>query len=143
MFEIDWSFLNDPSSYVSLLTLTLMEIVLGIDNIVFITIVCGKLPEELEHKARRVGIGLALISRLALLFALSWVMQLKQPLFSLFEHAFSGRDLIMIGGGLFLIGKATHEIYENVEHPGVGIEGALEQAEQTPDADPTNARVSC
>lgn len=114
---MDFSIFSDPAVYVSLLTLTLMEIVLGIDNIVFITILCGKLPPEYEHKARRIGIGIALISRLGLLFALSWVMGLTKPLFTLLEHSFSGRDLILIFGGIFLIGKATHEIYENVEHP--------------------------
>lgn len=116
---MDFSIFSDPAVYVSLLTLTLMEIVLGIDNIVFITILCGKLPPEFEHKARRIGIAIALISRLGLLFALSWVMSLTKPLFTLMAHDFSGRDLILIGGGIFLIGKATHEIYENVEHPEV------------------------
>lgn len=138
---MDFSFLSDPSSYISLLTLTLMEIVLGIDNIIFITILCAKLPKDFEHKARRIGIALALFSRLGLLFALSWVMSLKEALFHIqtkfpqgvetalvkgsqlsaelmpYYKAFSGRDLILIGGGLFLVGKATHEIYENVEHP--------------------------
>lgn len=148
---MDFSFLSDPSSYVSLLTLTLMEIVLGIDNIIFITILCGKLPKEQEHRARRIGIALALISRLGLLFALSWVMSLKDALFHVqtefgkgvevalvkgsvlaaelapYYKAFSGRDLILIGGGLFLVGKATHEIYENVEHPN-GDENELREA---------------
>jgi predicted tellurium resistance membrane protein TerC len=114
---MDLSFLSEPATYVSLLTLTLMEIVLGIDNIVFITILCGRLPKEHEHRARRAGIAVALISRLLLLLSLSWVMQLTKPFFTLFGTEFSGKSLILLGGGLFLIGKATHEIFENVEHP--------------------------
>jgi predicted tellurium resistance membrane protein TerC len=114
---MDLAFLSDPATYISLLTLTLMEVVLGIDNIVFITILCGKLPKEVEHKARRAGIALALVSRLLLLFSISWVMRLTQPLFTLVDKQFSGKSLILLGGGLFLIAKATHEIFENVEHP--------------------------
>lgn len=114
---MDLSFLSDPATYVSLATLTMMEIVLGIDNIVFITILCGKLPKELEHKARRAGIAVALLSRLLLLFSISWVMRLTEPLFTLMDKSFSGKSLILLIGGLFLIGKATHEIFENVEHP--------------------------
>jgi predicted tellurium resistance membrane protein TerC len=108
-------FLSQPDTYVSLLTLTLMEIVLGIDNIVFISILTAKLPLELQPKARRLGLSLALFFRLALLFALSWVMGLTQPLFSLFGKGFSGRDLILLGGGLFLVAKATHEIHDKLE----------------------------
>ena len=102
---------------VSLLTLAAMEIVLGIDNIVFISILVGKLPPEEQGKARTLGIGLALVMRLGLLFAISWVMGLVEPLFSIpvVEHTVSGRDLILLGGGLFLIGKSTHEIYEKLE----------------------------
>ena len=136
----DLSIWSDPAVYVSLLTLTLMEIVLGIDNIVFITILCGKLPESVEHKARRLGIGLALISRLGLLFALSWVMRLTKPLIEagtipFVDHAFSGRDLILLGGGIFLIGKATHEIYENVENPEVDSVEEAALASQDPEVD--------
>lgn len=109
--------LQKPETYISFFTLAGMEIVLGIDNIVFITILTGKLPPERQHSARRLGIGLALISRLALLFALSWIMGLTKELFVLFEHAFTGKDLVLLCGGLFLIWKATVEIYENVEHP--------------------------
>ncbi len=141
---MDFSVLLQPEAIVSLLTLTLMEIVLGIDNIIFITILCGRLPDNLEHTARRIGIGIALVSRIGLLFALSWVMKLTDPLFSLgwfvgdtfaflgesfnegLTRDFSGRDFILIFGGLFLIGKATHEIYINVEHPE---EESLEHAE--------------
>jgi predicted tellurium resistance membrane protein TerC len=106
---------SQPEAWVSLATLALLEIILGIDNIVFIAILSGKLPPEQRLFARRAGLGLALISRILLLFSLSWVMRLQDPLFSLFGHAFSGRDLILLGGGLFLIAKATHEIYDKVE----------------------------
>lgn len=113
---------SQPETYLSLLTLAVMEIILGIDNIVFITILCGKLPGEWEHKIRRVGIAIALISRLALLGALSWIMGLKASMiqFEVFGSAFdfSGRDLILLFGGIFLVGKASHEIYESTELPG-------------------------
>ena len=101
----------------SLATLSAMEIVLGVDNIVFISILVGKLPPEEQGKARSIGIGLALVMRLGLLFAISWVMGLTRTLFTLpgIDHEISGRDLILVGGGLFLIGKATHEIYEKLE----------------------------
>jgi predicted tellurium resistance membrane protein TerC len=107
--------LTDPATYVSLLTLTAMEIVLGIDNVVFIAILVGKLPAELQPRARRLGLGLALIMRLGLLFAISWVMGLTEPLVSAFGRGFSGRDLILLGGGLFLVAKATHEVYDKLE----------------------------
>jgi len=107
----------DPEAWVSLLTLSAMEIVLGIDNIVFITILCGRLPKDKQVFARRLGIGLALISRLGLLFALSWIMGLVKPLFTIMDHPVSGKDLLLLLGGLFLLGKATHEIYVTVEAP--------------------------
>ncbi len=109
--------LHDPEVYVSLLVLSVMEIVLGIDNIVFITILCGRLPREKQLGARRLGLAVALLSRLGLLLTISWVMRLQDPLFEL-VRPFSGKDLILIGGGLFLLYKATHEIFVNVEHPG-------------------------
>jgi predicted tellurium resistance membrane protein TerC len=99
---------------VSLLTLTALEIVLGIDNIVFISILTGRLPPDQATFARRLGIGLALLMRIGLLLAISWVMSLTQPLFELIRP-FSGRDLILLGGGLVLIGKATWEIYDKLE----------------------------
>lgn len=110
---------STPQAWISLATLAALEIVLGIDNIVFISIVSGKLPEEKRLFARRVGLMLALLTRLLLLFSISWVMQLNSSLFSVFGHDVSGRDLILILGGLFLIGKATVEIYDKVEvaHP--------------------------
>ena len=100
---------------VALLTLTAMEIVLGIDNIVFIAILVSKLPQELQEKARRLGISLALIFRLGLLFSISWVMGLTKPLFEVFGQAFSGRDMILLVGGMFLIAKATYEIHEKLD----------------------------
>lgn len=99
----------------SLLTLTAMETVLGIDNIVFISILVGKLPEHQRAKTRNIGIALALIIRLGLLFSISWVMGLTEPLLNIMDFSFSGRDLILLFGGLFLIGKATFEIHHKVE----------------------------
>jgi predicted tellurium resistance membrane protein TerC len=98
----------------ALLALIGMEIVLGIDNIVFISIVAEKVPADRRDRVRKLGIGVALLFRLGLLFSISWVMGLKEPLFSIFNHSFSGRDLILLGGGLFLLTKATHEIHDNV-----------------------------
>jgi predicted tellurium resistance membrane protein TerC len=114
--------LTNADAWIALLTLTLLEIVLGIDNIVFIAILAGKLPEEQQKKAYRLGLGGALITRLLLLFALSWVMQLTAPLFTLFGVEISGRNLILLFGGLFLIAKSTHEIYDKVE---IGDEEAV------------------
>ncbi|MBP9112319.1 MAG: TerC family protein [Polyangiaceae bacterium] len=107
--------LSNPETYVSLLTLTAMEVVLGIDNIVFISILAGKLPQEEQPSARRIGLLLALVLRIGLLFAISWVMGLTVPLFSVAGHGFAGRNLILLTGGLFLIGKATHEIHDKFE----------------------------
>ena len=106
---------TEPATWLSLITLTAMEIVLGIDNIVFISILVDKLPVSQQSKARRIGLGLALILRLALLFAITWVMGLTNPLIEIAGKEFTGRDLILLGGGLFLIGKATREIHENLE----------------------------
>jgi predicted tellurium resistance membrane protein TerC len=104
---------------VSLVTLSAMEIVLGIDNIVFLAILSQRLPAERQKKARRLGLALALIMRLALLMTLSTIMKLTAPLFTVLGQGFSGRDLVLLGGGLFLIGKSAHEIYGDVEgaHP--------------------------
>jgi predicted tellurium resistance membrane protein TerC len=123
--NVDLEMFADPDTYVSLITLTAMEVVLGIDNIVFISILTGKLPPAEQPKARRLGLSLALIMRLGLLFALSWVMGLTAPWFTVFGRGLSGRDLILLGGGLFLIAKSTHEIYDKleVEHEAEAVAG--------------------
>jgi predicted tellurium resistance membrane protein TerC len=105
----------DPQTYISLLTLTALEIVLGIDNILFISIVSSRLPKNLQEKARRLGLFFALFGRLGLLMSLSWVLSLTKPLFSLLGHNISGRDLVLGVGGLFLIYKATQEIFFHLE----------------------------
>jgi len=107
--------LLDPQLWIAFLMLTSLEIVLGIDNIIFISILVGRLPEHLRDKARRLGLGFAMLSRLALLFALSWVMGLTADLFDVLGHGISGRDLVLLGGGLFLLYKASHEIFVEVE----------------------------
>lgn len=111
MFE--W--LTTPEAWIALGTLTALEIVLGIDNIIFLSILVGRLPEHQRAMARRLGLGLALLARLGLLFSLSWVMGLTEPWFTVFAQAISGRDLILILGGLFLLAKATHEIHNSLE----------------------------
>ena len=108
--------LTDPQIWISLLTLTFLEIVLGIDNIVFITILAGKLPLAQQPKARQLGLAAALITRLMLLASLSWVVKLTSPLFTILDHSISGRDLVLILGGLFLLYKSTVEIHEKVTH---------------------------
>ncbi len=109
---MDWF---SPDTLIALTTLTLMETVLGIDNIIFISILVGRLPEHQREKIRKVGIGLALLIRIALLFSISWVMTLTDELFQVAGKGFSGRDLILLGGGLFLVAKATFEIHHKVE----------------------------
>jgi predicted tellurium resistance membrane protein TerC len=105
----------DPAAWAALVTLIVMEVVLGIDNLIFISILTNKLPEHQQAKARRIGIGLALVLRLALLGTIAFIVQLTQALFTWFGHGFSWRDLILIGGGLFLVWKATKEIHHNVD----------------------------
>ncbi len=110
--------LSDPNTWIAFFMLAALEIVLGIDNIIFISILVGRLPAEQRELARRLGLGFAMLSRIALLFSLSWVMTLTAPLFSGFGTEISGRDLILLGGGLFLLYKASHEIFLEVEaHP--------------------------
>ena len=106
---------SQPDTYVSLLTLTFLEIVLGIDNIIFISILTGKLPEKEREKARVTGLSIALLFRILLLLAISWIAGLVQPLFSVFGVGFSGRDLILLAGGIFLLIKSTLEIHEKLE----------------------------
>jgi predicted tellurium resistance membrane protein TerC len=110
---MDW--LLDPQAWIALATLTTLEIVLGIDNIIFITILVGKLPAERRGKARVLGLGLAMFTRIALLLSIVWVMKLTAPLFVVFSREISGRDLILIVGGLFLLWKSTVEIHDNLE----------------------------
>lgn len=105
----------DPKMWIGFLTLTLLEIVLGIDNVVFISILAGKLPVHQQEKARKLGLSLALVMRILLLLAISWIVGLVKPLFEIFGHPVSGKDLILGIGGLFLIAKATHEIHEKLE----------------------------
>ncbi len=107
--------LTNPETWIALLTLTVLEIVLGIDNIVFISILTGKLPLEQQARARQIGLGLAMGMRIVLLLAISWVIGLTAPLIDLLGQELSGRDLILIGGGLFLLAKATLEIHETLE----------------------------
>ena len=108
-------FLSDPNIWIAFAMLTALEIVLGIDNIIFISILVGRLPPEMRDKARRLGLGFAMISRLLLLFSLSWVMGLTADLFNVFGQGISGRDLVLLFGGLFLLYKASHEIFVEVE----------------------------
>jgi predicted tellurium resistance membrane protein TerC len=118
---MDW--ITSPESWVALLTLTSLEIVLGIDNIIFISILAGKLPEDQQKLGRQVGLGMAMITRILLLFSIAWLTRLTAPLFSVFSYDISGRDLILIAGGLFLLGKSTYEIHERLE----GEEGHASQ----------------
>jgi predicted tellurium resistance membrane protein TerC len=119
---MDW--LSDPNAWIGLVTLTVLEIVLGVDNIIFISILAGKLPEDQRAKARRLGLLGAFFSRILLLLSIAWVVRLTAPLFTVFDVDISGRGLILILGGLFLIGKATHEIHEKFEGD---VHGATEK----------------
>ncbi|HWR87202.1 MAG TPA: TerC family protein [Acidiferrobacterales bacterium] len=110
---MEW--LSDPQAWAALATLTALEIVLGIDNIIFISILVGRLPARQREKARILGLALAMLTRLALLMSLVWVMGLNASLFTLFGNDISGRDLILLGGGLFLLVKSTSEIHESLE----------------------------
>lgn len=112
---MEW--ITDPQGWIALLTLTALEIVLGIDNIIFISILAGKLPLADQQRARVMGLGAAMFSRIALLLSLSWVISLTNPLFTVFRQEISGRDLVLIIGGLFLLYKSTVEIHEKLENP--------------------------
>jgi predicted tellurium resistance membrane protein TerC len=119
---VDW--IADPQAWIALGTLTVLEIVLGIDNIVFISILSGKLPEHQQRTARMIGLGLAMFGRIVLLLSITWVMQLTEPLFSVLAEEISGRDLILLLGGLFLLGKSTHEIHNKLEGAHADASGA-------------------
>lgn len=108
-------FLSDPNVWIAFATLTVLELVLGIDNVIFISILAGKLPAEQQQRARVIGLSMALIMRIILLFSLTWVMGLTAPLFTILGQSVSGRDLILLIGGLFLIAKSTHEIHGSLE----------------------------
>ena len=106
---------QDPTAWIALITLIVMEVVLGIDNLIFISILTNKLPPEHRERARKIGIGLALVMRLGLLGTIAWIVQLTTPVFEAFGHGFSWKDMILIAGGLFLVWKATKEIHHNVD----------------------------
>ena len=118
---MEW--LSDPQAWIALATLTAVEIVLGIDNIIFIAILAGRLPEHQQARARSIGLVVAMLSRILLLLSLTWVMRLTSPLFTIAAFEISGRDLILIGGGLFLLTKSTLEIHENLE----GVHGSANE----------------
>ncbi|UVC11517.1 TerC family protein [Rhizobium sp. TH2] len=107
--------MQDPAAWVALVTLVVMEVVLGIDNLIFISILTNKLPSEHRERARKIGIGLALVMRLGLLGTIAWIVKLTTPVFELFGHGYSWKDMILIAGGLFLVWKATKEIHHNVD----------------------------
>lgn len=110
---MEW--LADPQLWIAFATLTVLELVLGIDNVIFISILSGKLPPEQQARARYIGLSLALIMRVILLFSLSWIIGLTEPLFTIYTQSVSGRDLVLIIGGLFLMAKSTHEIHGSLE----------------------------
>lgn len=116
MFIFDW--VTDPHMWLGLATLTALEIVLGIDNVVFLSVIVSKLPEKQQNIARRAGLLGAMVMRLILLACIAWIMELTQPLFTVFDKDISGRGLILIGGGLFLIAKASKEIHHSIDEPG-------------------------
>lgn len=122
-----FGWMASPEAWIALGTLTALEIVLGIDNIIFISILVGRLPLNQRAFARKMGIGLAMVTRLTLLFSISWVMGLTEPWFTILNQTISGRDVVLIGGGLFLLAKATHEIHnsmEGVEDRGTAVVAA-------------------
>ncbi len=116
---MEWlAWIYDPNAWIALVTLTILEIVLGIDNIIFISILAGKLPTTQQARARNIGLLLAMLTRILLLFSIAWIVRLTEPLIEVFGKGISGRDLILMLGGLFLLYKATHEIHEKLEGSG-------------------------
>ena len=126
-------FLLDPTIWIAFAMLTTLEIVLGVDNIIFISILVGRLPPEQRDKARRLGLGFAMVSRLLLLASLSWIMGLKADLFTLLGQGISGRDIVLLSGGLFLLWKASHEIFVEVE---------AREDDHAPDTDPATLKAA-
>ncbi|MDZ7342797.1 MAG: TerC family protein, partial [candidate division KSB1 bacterium] len=122
---MDWIF--ETQAWIALATLTALEIVLGIDNIIFISVLAGRLPRHQRNRGRTLGLALAMLTRIALLFSITLVMRLQHPLFSIFGAEFSGRDIILMAGGLFLLAKSTHEIH-------VSLEGPAKQTSRSPKA---------
>ncbi len=116
---MEW--ITDPQAWIAFVTLVVLELVLGVDNVIFISILAGKLPAHQQQRARTTGLGLAILSRLLLLLSLSWIIGLTEPLFSVRTFEVSGRDIVLIAGGLFLLGKSTHEIHQKLE----GMEGHI------------------
>src|SRR5580700_1388144 len=110
---MEW--LTDPNAWIGLLTLTVLELVLGIDNIIFISILSGKLPANQQKKARMIGLGMAMLMRILLLLSLTWIMELTRPLFAIAGYGVTGRAMILVAGGLFLLVKSTHEIHDQIE----------------------------
>ncbi|QWD91392.1 TerC family protein [Polynucleobacter sp. MWH-Braz-FAM2G] len=132
MIESFMQLISDPNAWIAFLTLSALEIILGIDNIIFISVIANRLPAEIREKVRRFGLIFALVTRILLLLSLSWVMGLTTPLFTVIEHSISGRDLILLLGGFFLIWKASKEIYIEVEardhHEEIGVADKKERA---------------
>ncbi len=126
---MEW--LADPNAWLALATLTALEIVLGVDNIIFISILCGRLPEHQRAKARNIGLMFAMLTRIGLLFTLSWLMTLTAPLFGIMGKEISGRDLILLGGGLFLLWKSVHEIHNSLEGVDDGMGNTVTAATTT------------
>jgi predicted tellurium resistance membrane protein TerC len=120
--------LTSPEAWIALATLTTLEIVLGIDNIIFITVLADRLPPQQRPKARQAGLAVAMLTRILLLFSITWIMRLTEPLFALLGHGVSGRDLILIVGGLFLLTKSTREIHDKMEGEGRKVNGAAKAA---------------
>lgn len=112
---MDWSWLSDPATWIAFLTLVALELVLGVDNVIFISILAGKLPAEQQQRARSTGIMLAVLTRILLLLSLSWIISLTEPLFTIINIEISGRDIVLIAGGLFLLWKSVHEIHQKLE----------------------------
>ncbi len=128
---MEWEWLADPHAWLALATLAALEIVLGVDNIIFISILCSRLPENQRAKARNIGLIFAMLTRIGLLFALTWLITLTAPWFAVMGKEISGRDLILIGGGLFLLWKSVHEIHNSLEFADEGNAGVAAAATAT------------